>query len=305
MTVTHILRNIVKSGIESLDVDVKSQIINYLLGKQCENGLFEDRNGKGDLYYTYFAIECLNAAGITDCNDRTVGYLKNTQAIQDLDLVHLSCFGRILKIIGKDSFKNLIPLLLEELQAYEIPSGGYSLFKHGESESVYACFLVLMTYADLGIELKKTGRILENILKQEKKDGSYVEAFNPLEGTTTVTSAAVTIISMLKGQVSNQTTGWLMKQYTKYGGFLASPSTPIPDLLTTATVLSALYLTDYNFEPDFVENTYQFIETLWDDEGGFVGSIAETKPDVEYTYYGLLCIGILEGLKLKIEYSHA
>ena len=80
--------------------------------------------------------------------------------------------------------------------------------------------------------------------------------------------------------------------YTRRGGFKASSHVPIADLLSTATALLALKLSEEKME-SFAENSLNFINLHWDESGGFFGSIADMTCDVEYTYYALLGIGVL------------
>jgi hypothetical protein len=89
---------------------------------------------------------------------------------------------------------------------------------------------------------------------------------------------------------------WLALRRSKYGGFLATPNAPIPDLLSTATALFALQTLRYPLEK-IKESCLTFIEEMWDDCGGFYGHIFDNTPDCEYTFYGLLSLGILMGDK--------
>ena len=37
----------------------------------------------------------------------------------------------------------------------------------------------------------------------------------------------------------------------------------------------------------------EFVDLLWQDNGGFIGHPADDVPDCEYTFYALLALGIL------------
>ena len=62
-------------------------------------------------------------------------------------------------------------------------------------------------------------------------------------------------------------------------------------LLSTAAALNALGTID-EF-PDNSRAHYEFVESLWDDSGGFRGHLLDPVADCEYTFYGLLALGAL------------
>ena len=76
------------------------------------------------------------------------------------------------------------------------------------------------------------------------------------------------------------------------GGFYATPSAPIPDLLSTATALHALAALKAPIE-GVREGCLDFIDTLWTNRGAFYGNWMDDTADCEYTYYGLLALGHL------------
>jgi prenyltransferase beta subunit len=78
------------------------------------------------------------------------------------------------------------------------------------------------------------------------------------------------------------------------GGFLAAPLAPIPDLLSTATAIHALALAQTPLD-DIKQPTLEFIDSLWSTEGAFAGNWLDETLDCEYTYYGLLALGHLNG----------
>ena len=67
----------------------------------------------------------------------------------------------------------------------------------------------------------------------------------------------------------------------------------MPDLLSTATCLHALASLEGELPPAFREKCLDFIDTLWNAEGGFHGHWADDHLDAEYTFYGLLALGHL------------
>jgi hypothetical protein len=85
---------------------------------------------------------------------------------------------------------------------------------------------------------------------------------------------------------------WLQARHFPRGGFCATPTAPIPDLLSTATALHALKHAGQD-TGNLREPCLDFIDSLWTNLGSFHGHWAENLLDCEYTYYGLLALGHL------------
>ena len=65
------------------------------------------------------------------------------------------------------------------------------------------------------------------------------------------------------------------------GGFLAMPQAPMPDLLSTATTLHALACLERELPAPLRERSLDFIDTLWNAEGGFHGHWADDDLDAD------------------------
>jgi prenyltransferase beta subunit len=112
-------------------------------------------------------------------------------------------------------------------------------------------------------------------------------------GALNATAGAVTLIRHLGFPVNQRVAEWIMEQAHPEGGFRAVPAAPIPDLLSTATALHALSAMDYRIPAMVHEKCMDFLDTLWDAQGGFHGHWADDFLDPEYTFYGLLALGHL------------
>ncbi len=115
------------------------------------------------------------------------------------------------------------------------------------------------------------------------------------DGATPATAAAMAVLHYLGEPIEESCISWLLSQVYPKGGFVAVPvagSYGIPDLLSTATALHALALTDAS-TAGVAEKCLDFLDSLWSSEGAFCGSWADATLDCEYTYYGLLSLGHL------------
>lgn len=81
----------------------------------------------------------------------------------------------------------------------------------------------------------------------------------------------------------------LLSMQHELGGFRAHEGVAMPDMLSTAVALFALYQTGvtpcYDVRP--------FVEAHWQEDGSFAATLLDEHGDVEYEFYGLLTLGSL------------
>lgn len=102
------------------------------------------------------------------------------------------------------------------------------------------------------------------------------------------TNAACCILAMqyqTRQLCDSELVEWLKARQEDNGGFCASETAPIPDLLSTGVALFTLDLIG-----EKAIGASDFIEAHWLDNGGFAPSIFDDYSDVEYVFYGLLSI---------------
>jgi prenyltransferase beta subunit len=123
-------------------------------------------------------------------------------------------------------------------------------------------------------------------------DGSYANHPGMASGLTTSTAAAVLVLRHLEAAPDRSAGVWLLDRCHPRGGFFASPATPVPDLLSTATALHALSTLHLPLG-GLREPCLDFVDSLWTNRGGFFGTWADDDADCEYTFYALLALGHL------------
>ncbi|MCX7006730.1 MAG: hypothetical protein NTY53_05695, partial [Kiritimatiellaeota bacterium] len=158
-----------------------------------------------------------------------------------------------------------------------------------ESASSFASFswplrLGVKLFPSFGNFRRQLFQVLE---KLRTADGAYANEPGMAFGSTTATAAAVTLLRAVKGSVPPEVAPWLFARCQPCGGFCATPQTPLPDLLSTAVALHALATLGVPLG-DIKEPCLNFIDSLWDNTGGFHGHWADDALDVEYTFYALL-----------------
>jgi prenyltransferase beta subunit len=265
----------------------------YLRSQLTPAGGFADRAGNPDLYYTVFGLEGLFALRADLPTPQVLGYLKSQGAGEQLDFVHLSCLCRCWAGMPKDEHKHIpADAILARVESFRSADGGYAQ-EPGEADgTIYGCFLALGAYQDLGRDLPNVPGVLNCVNRLRAEDGGYANQLDVPLGLTPSTAAAVTLLRQYRAPIPEGTGDWLLSRHAKDGGFFATPLTPMPDLLSTATALHALAGLHVNLD-SIREPCLDFIDTLWTSQGGFHGTWSDDTLDVEYTYYGLLALGHL------------
>ena len=159
--------------------------------------------------------------------------------------------------------------------------------------TAYGAFVALGAYEDLGQTPPHPLKLIQSLKRLETPDGAWSNVPHATIGATNATAGAVTLIRHLGFPVNERVADWLLAQAHPQGGFLAVPGAPMPDLLSTATVLHALAAMDRRIPSALHERCLDFIDTLWNARGGFHGHWADDHLDAEYTFYGLLALGHL------------
>ena len=273
------------------------QIASFVKDQMVEDGGFRGRTESSDLYYTLFGIECLQALGHNLPFHKLAKYLAGFKEGNGLDFVHLTCLARSLAKL-KNPTKQTTPVkaIFQRVERYRSGGYGFRMTPDAKHDSIYATFLAFLAYEDTGKVIRDPAALTCCFDKLKTKDGAYADQPGLSTGTTTVTAAAAVLLSYLGETVDPSVGNWLVSRRSKHGGFLATPNASIPDLLSTATALFALQTHQYPLD-EIKESCLTFIEEMWDDCGGFYGHIFDNTPDCEYTFYGLLSLGILTGDK--------
>lgn len=272
------------------------QIASFVLRRLNPDGGFRGRTKDSDLYYTLFGIQCLQALDYPFPVNRVAGYLERFGDGQDLDFVHLACLARCLaKLPQTARHPGTAHAVLRNIEKHRIPGCGYRLTAHAPHDSIYASFLAYLAYEDSGEEIPDPRGLVRCVESLRTPDCAYADRPGVPGGTVTVSAAAAVLLHYLGESVDPFVGQWLAGCSLPNGGFKAAKLVPVPDLLSTAVALYALRTMNYPMADmvPLVEPNLAFIEDVWDESGGFCGHVLDRIPDCEYTYYGLLGLGVL------------
>ena len=273
--------------------DSSSLVANFLFGCLNDDGGFTGREGQSDLYYTVFALEALLALGEELEHEKILSYLESFGAGENLDFVHSACLARSLANLTNEINKDVRQGLLHNIENARCEDAGYS-HAGRHCGSIYGCFFATCCYQDLKAHLPDKKELLNFVKSLRQPCGGYANQLSAPLPNSSSTAAAMTILKSFNQPVTDSSAKWLLDNCYRQGGFCVAQNVPIPDLLSTATVLHALRVNNIDIT-DIRQNCLDFVNSLRTGDGGFCASFADKTPDCEYTYYGLLALGHLCG----------
>lgn len=274
------LLNCLARGVQSLGDEARQRVTAFVESQLSAGGGFCDKSGRQDIYYTSFGMLLAFVLGIKLDTMRMDDYLQQIDA-DNLDLVHYAAYKRccMLNRLAKSKVGFAVKALQRE-PIRELTS--FTAYPNNDMLSPYSQFIIYSLLEDTN---NPTPQVALNGYRTA--DG-YKNTPNGQAASTNATAAAL----MIKGQserYDNTEAMLLRNMQHECGGFKAEPTTPMPDLLSTATALFTLSC--YNVMPQ--HSASEFIEAHWLDNGGFAATILDSESDVEYTFYGLLALGAL------------
>jgi hypothetical protein len=267
-------------------------VVKYVKGCITADGGCRGRSDESDLYYTVFALDCLLALADQAPPAKMTEFVLAHGDGNDLDLVHLACLARSWTRLSIEPGDDIRSRLLENLQTYRCSSGGYNTRRAVPRGSISGTFLAIQTLEDLGRSESIPDGLADTLKPLRTQDGAYANEPRMQEGSTLATAGAALLLLRNGDPVPDSLVEWLLARVDTNGGFLASPASPLPDLLSTATALLALHEIGTSIE-GIRAACLTFIEGLQAESGGFCGHWMDEIPDCEYTFYAILALGCL------------
>lgn len=272
--------------------DATPRVVEYLLGELTESGGAADRAGKPDLYYTAFLLDSLIALSEDLPAESVRPYLESFGDGEDLDLVHRACLVRCWAALGGTwPSETFVPSVLEHLGACRSADGSFGMDPGRKRGTLYDAFLALGVYQDVGASMPAPAVLGAAMHELRTPDGGFSNESELRWGMGPSTAAAVAVLGQLELPIPEDAGRWLLSQIHPKGGFKAIPDAPMPDLLSTATILHALSIVGVDIGAG-KELCLDYVDTLWSGRS-FYGHWADEELDVEYTFYALLALGHL------------
>jgi geranylgeranyl transferase type-2 subunit beta len=282
----------------------------YLRTAQNADGGFSGREGGSDLYYTGFGLrglEVIDALGPEVC-ERAAGFLRGclTREASVVDFFSLLYAAVLVQAGGgPDVFADSPPGWDERvavaLETFRTPDGGYAKASGGTAGSTYHTFLVGLCYQLLGRSFPQPGEAVRFIRSRRRDDGGFVEIAPMRRSGTNPTAAAVGVLQMVEAESGGSSAlaearegvvQFLTAMPSPEGGCRANGRAPLADLLSTFTGLWTLRQLGA-FDRVDTAAALGYVRRLELRGGGFRGGLWDEQTDVEYTFYGLGCQGVL------------
>jgi len=289
------------NALDLLDEQGRGEVLQFLLSQQNADGGFRDRGGRSDLYYSLFGGLMIRAWSMeheewgmefevrspksevmqpATCTPQLVTESKEklTRFVQEKFLSKVSGFIE----------RCCLVLLQKELKTGWISrirfifSLGKSFWKERLSINIsYRSFVLFLTLDAIFPfpRLLKFGA--GKMLKQ-----TVVDPHSPCSEV-----AAKVFLQRMMNQDGSKETELLMSFSCESGGFKAFAHLDHADMLSTAVALFALEFAGSDLrllKPaclDFIESNFV--------DGAFLSGDGDPTADVEYTFYGLLALGVL------------
>jgi geranylgeranyl transferase type-2 subunit beta len=281
----------------------------FVLAAQQPDGGFAGREGGSDLYYTGFALRALSITGqlYGEPAERTAAFLQDRLTGRETIIDFLSLiYGAALidAAAGVDVFRHADPTwrdaVAASLESLRCEDGGYAKSHEGRAGSTYHTFLVVLCQQLIERPTPAPERVIEFLRSQQEEEGGFREIRVQKRAGTNPTAAAVAVLRIfdaLDHQTRESTLDFLADMQTDEGGLRANTRIPFADLLSTFTGL--LTLLDLGAAEEInLPAVERYVRSLERPEGGFHGAALDEGTDVEYTFYGLGCLGLLRSRNL-------
>jgi geranylgeranyl transferase type-2 subunit beta len=299
------LANRLGRGLADMPPERKRRHRDFVLSQQMSDGGFRGREGDSDLYYTSFAARCLTMLdGMSDEQCRKLGGYVRAQSqnrLHVIDLVSWLYTGLAVQLSGgddpfADADPDWIDRLCETLESVRTDDGGYAKTTEGAAGSTYHSFLVALTYELLGRSVPDPNALIQFLYDRQRDDGGFVEIQPMKRSGTNPTAAAVALLNMrgaMDEEVRSDVHAFLLDVRSDEGGFRANTRIPFADGLSTFTGL--LTAQDLGFDDVLDPARVESFLTDWLEfpTGGFRGASWDEQADVEYTFYGLGTLALL------------
>jgi len=290
-----------------LPEEVVDRHARWLQAQQRPDGGFAGREGDSDLYYTGFALRSLALLGKLegDVAERSADFLRGRLASKApiVDFLSLIYSGMLLEMssgidLFADSNPNWRDAVAGALEEYRRDDGGYAKGPEGTTSSTYHTFLVAICLQLIDRPAVDPAGMVRFVLSQRRDDGGFVEIRPMRRSGTNPTAAAIGVLKIcdaLADEVREGVVDFLADMQTDdEGGLRANTRIPVADLLSTFTGMLTLADLEALEELD-LPAAKRFVQSMQRPGGGFHAAVWDQASDVEYTFYGLGAMGILEG----------
>jgi geranylgeranyl transferase type-2 subunit beta len=301
------LDEVLRPGIAGLSEQFTATQARFVSDSQRPDGGFGGRQGSSDLYYTDFALRALAWLAPYDAAfERAAEYLNRCDSLPRsiVECFNLLNVCRLLERCSTGTASRTVrefrpSSLIEWLCSQMLPDGGLARLSN-DRVSAYHTFLGSLCFELLGTAMPAVDDAVHAIADLGRPDGGYAELADQAASQTSATAAAIAFLAMHDALAPEQMAGavrFLAGMQSDEGGLRAHAAAPCGDLLSTFTGLLTLQSLGGFAEID-ASGIARFLQRAAHSAGGFLACGGDELADVEYTYYG---VGTLALLNLVVQ----
>ncbi len=260
----------IEKGFFLLDETSRTEVVGFIKTQQHKNGAFTDRAGNPDLYYSLFGVWLAKALKMEKQQIKLREYISTFQKEEEKIVDQFSLL-LISLVLLENNFKK--PSFFELLRW--ILKGGKNL------SSAYRFFLFMLSFDALFGKNRAIYFLVRIFLNFYNFSGDLPCSFY----------SAILLAKFLTGQKVEKEAAILLGYFEKGKGFKVFREQKNADLLSTAVALFALKKVGQDlrtFAPDCLDLAQENYEN-----GAFLSGDGDLSRDLEYTFYGLLTLGVL------------
>lgn len=280
----------------------------YLRAAQAADGGFAGRQGGSDPYYTGFALRALALVGdwpeavahgaaafLRQQLETPLGSVDFLSLVFSSVLLELTGAAEPFAAAGRDRAAEVSRFL----DRFRCNDGGYAKTEQSGHSSTYHTFLATACQELVGLPIAEREKLVALLHQRQRADGGFVELAPLGQSGTNPTAAAIGTLRLLDAldpATAETAAPFLASMQNAEGGLRANGRIPVADLLSTFTGMVALGDLG-RLERIDLAAVRRYVESLASPDGGFRGGSWDQATDVEYTFYGLGALALLESVE--------
>lgn len=253
-----------------LDETARNEVRNFVESCQHPNGAFTDRGGKPDFYYSLFGVLIASALDLKDSTSKHKIFIQQAKPPEN-DGAMFFAHTLVRSFLSENNTQKTSILKLTRM-----------LFsKTGNVNPGYRLFMWMLTF-DLLYRKRKLILFPARI---------FLSMHRPTTDLPCSVVAAYTVARHFSGLNAENEMKMLFSFFEDGKGFKMFHDVNHPDLLSTTVALFALKTVGADFRL-VVPDCLNLVQQNYAD-GAFLSGDGDTTRDLEYTFYGLLTLGVL------------
>lgn len=259
-------------GFTALDEISQAELRQFILKQQSDSGGFCDRAGIPDTYYSLFGFFLARASGMEEVAGRLFRYTDDKPLHSQTSLINRCCLAIVEKEKPTALFRSFTTLAA-------ILKGFFS--ETSDINRSYQYFMVFMAFDAYGLNNWVTRLLLKPLFSRQIS----------VEGLPCPVVAASIVLKYKLGLPVREDVTRLLLFFDEEKGFKSFEGAPAADMLSTAVALVALKMTSHDLR--MVRPACLALLEMNFNSGAFLAGNGDWERDTEYTFYGLMALGLL------------